>query len=175
MWLPILAEEPNGRHLPGDILEVYWGSAAFIVLVALLAWKAGPAISGALRGRTERIQAELDLARAERQAAEEALAAKDADTPDLDSERARILAEAEETAVKLQEDMVAKASAEADQVRVRGRQEIENQKKQALAEIKDEFARMTRGAAEAIVVEELNDAAQADLIDNYINQVDQLA
>ena len=32
----LAAEAPNGKHLAGDLNEVYWGSAAFFVLMALL-------------------------------------------------------------------------------------------------------------------------------------------
>ena len=141
----------------------------------VLIWKAGPSILAGLRGRTERIQNELDEARADRKAAEEALADKSADTPDLADEEDRLLVEAHQTAAKLKVDLIEKATQDAESIQVRGRNDIEKQKSQALAEVREEFARMTRGAAEAIVVEGLDDNAQSDLIDSYIDQVDQLA
>ncbi len=176
MWYSIIAADaPNGVHLAGDKNEIYWGTAAFVVLMIVLVRKAGPAIMKGLRGRTERIQAQLDDARSEREEAELALQAKTADTPDLAETEDRILVEAHQTAAKLKADMIERATAEAEAIRVRGRQDIENQNKQALAEVRGEFARMTRGAAEAIVVDGLDDGAQGNLIDAYINQVDQLA
>ncbi len=173
-WI-IAADAPNGVHLAGDKNEIYWGTAAFVVLMVVLAKKAGPPIMKGLRSRTERIQAQLDDARTEREEAELALKAKSADTPDLADAEDQMLVEAHQTAAKLKADIIERATIDAEAIRVRGRQDIENQNTQALAEVKEEFARMTRGAAEAVVVDGLDDGAQGNLIDAYINQVDQLA
>src|ERR1700710_1124715 len=53
---------PNGAWFPHDVNEVIWGTIAFVLVMALLVWKAGPAIKKAMNGRTERIQSELDVA-----------------------------------------------------------------------------------------------------------------
>ena len=97
----LAAEAPNGKHLAGDLNEVYWGSAAFFVLMALLVWKAGPAIKKAMAGRTERIRRELADAKAARDEAEAALSVSTADLPDVDAEADRIRTEADETAARL--------------------------------------------------------------------------
>ena len=167
----VAAEGPNGVHIPADVNEVYWGSVAFFVVVGLIWWKARPLIVEALKERTARIETELEEAKAARVDAEAALQASSADLPDVSAEEARIRAEAEATAEKLKADLVAKAEAEAEAIRERGRADVENRRRQARADLTAEVARMTRSSAEAVVRQGLDGGSQADLIDNYINQV----
>lgn len=165
----------NGVHLAGDLKEVYWGSAAFLVLMALIVWKFGPTIKKMVASRPERIKAELDAAKSARAEAEAALTASTADLPDVGSEETRIRDEAVETASRLKADMISKAENDAVALRERGVSDVENMKRQALTDLQDEVATITRDATEAIVTEGLDEAAHAELIENYITQVGQLS
>ncbi len=169
----LAAEGPNGVHLASDINEVIWGSIAFFVLLALVVWKAGPAIKAAISGRTDRIRNELAAAEAERAEAEAALTAKAADVPDVSSEQARIRTEATETAARLKTDMAAKAQTDAAALVARANSDVANQRNQALADMREEVASLTRDATEAVVTDNLDDASQSALIDQYISQVGQ--
>lgn len=173
-FINLLAAEGNGYHLAHDIKEVYWGSAAFFIVVGLIWWKAGPAIKNGLASRTERIEAELADARSRREAAEAALTASTSELPDLSAEETRIRIEAEETAARLKADLIAKAEAEAEGVRERGKADVANRKRQARADLQAEIADATRRAAEDMVRSDLDAGAQSDLIDAYINQVRQM-
>lgn len=170
----IAADAPNGVHLAGDINEVIWGSIAFFVVIGLMVKLAGPAAVKAFRGRTERIEAELADARAERDAAEAALTVSTSDLPDLSVEEDRIRSEASETAARLKADLIAKAQADADDVRARGTVEVDNYRRQAIADLTSEMSELTKNSAEAVVVESLDASAQGDLIEGYIAQVEQL-
>ncbi len=169
----LAAEGPNGRHIPADVNEVYWGSIAFLVLVGLIWWKGGPAIKKGFNGRTERIRDELAAAADERSQAEAALTASSADLPDVSAEEARIRDEANETAARLIADGADRAQADAEALVARARADVDTQRAQALADIREEVARLTRDATEAVVNEQLDAAAQSDLIDQYISQVGQ--
>ncbi len=173
-FINLLAAEGNGIHLAHDVKEVYWGSAAFFIVVGLIWWKAGPFIRNGLASRTERIEAELAEARSRREAAEAALNASTAELPDLSAEENRIRAEAEETATRLKADLIAKAEAEAEGIRERGKADVANRKRQARADLQAEIADATRKAAEDMVRADLDTGAQSDLIDAYINEVRQM-
>ncbi len=175
MAFVIAADAPNGRHIPGDPREVYWGTAAFLVVMGLFFWKGLPAVKDGLAGRTERIRAELDAAKAERAEAEAALTSTVAEQPDLSSEEARIRAEATETAAKLKSDMIARAQVEADGIRERGTAEVSGMRRQAQADLAAEVAEATRRATEDVVREGLDPAAQTDLIESYINRVSEMS
>lgn len=167
------AEGPNGLQLASDINEVIWGSLAFFVLLALVVWKAGPAIKAAISGRTDQIRNEIAAAEAERSEAEAALTAKSADVPDVSVEQGRIRTEATETAARLKTDMAAKATSDAAALVTRANGDVATQRSQALADMREEVARLTRDATEAVVTDSLDPAVQSDLIDQYISQVGQ--
>lgn len=170
----IASEAPNGVHLPGDINEVYWGTVAFLVVVGLLVRFAGPAAVKAFRGRTQRIEAELAEARRQREEAESALTASAADLPDVGAEETRIREEAVAQAARLKADLIAKAESDAAEVRARGTVEVENYRRQAIADLTAQMSDLTKDSAEAVVRDSLDDQSQNDLIENYINQVQQL-
>jgi len=173
MLLPIFAAEgPNGPQLASDINEVIWGSIAFFVVLALIIWKAGPAVVKALNGRTERIQGEFDEAQAARTSAEQALSSTSADAPDIGTESKRIVAEANETATRLRVDTAARAKAEAEAMRERATGDIQNQTRQALADLREEIASLTRESTEALVGEQLDAGSQTSLIDSYIRSLE---
>ncbi len=165
----------NGYQIPHDPREMYWGSAAFFIVVGLIWWKGAPAIKRGLASRTERIEAELADARSRRDAAEAALNASTSELPDLSEEEARIRSEATETAARLKADLIAKAEAEAEGVRERGKADVANRKRQARADLQAEIAEATRLAAEDMVRSDLNLGAQSDLIDAYIDEVRQMS
>lgn len=177
MLLQLMAAvgQENGVHIAADPKEVMWASAAFIVLMIPIVVKGGPAITRVMNQRTERIRNELAGAADARAQAEAALADSKADLPDVASEEARLREEAVQTADRLKADLVAKAHADAAALVERANTDAEVAKRQALADLTDEVARLTRGAAEAVVTESLDANAQDALIEQYITQVGQLS
>ena len=65
----------------------------------------------------------------------------------------------------------AKADAEAASVRERGAAEIAAARERASADLQAELGVKALAAAEAVVRENLDDAAQAQLVEDYINRV----
>ncbi|MEZ5380371.1 MAG: F0F1 ATP synthase subunit B [Microthrixaceae bacterium] len=171
--LAILAagEGGNGFWIPHDVNEVFVGSAAFFIVIGLLYWKAGPAIKAAMAKRGDDIAADLDeaaQAKADAEGERDAIATQLADR---ETEVARIHADAEATAAKVEADLIAKGEAEAKAIRLRGGSDVEVARRQARADLQAELARLSLGAAEAVVAESLDDSTQADLIDQYIAQL----
>lgn len=165
------AEEPNSFFLPGDINELYWGTAAFLIVLALIIWKVFPLIGRGLRTRAESVEEELA-------AAEQAQADADAEAEELlsklgdaDADAARIVEEATATAANVKEESEVRARADAEDLRARVTAEIDGARAQAAAEIRVELADQAVEAAEAVVRDNLDDAAQAQLIEQYITQV----
>lgn len=161
----------NGPILPHDINEVIWSSLAFLVVMALLVWKAGPAIKDGWNGRIERISNELDEAEAARTEGEAKLADVQGRIANADAERDRILAEARQTADALKAQLVAKAEADATDLKARAAADVESSKAQLLADLQTEVGQLALGAAEAVVANNLDAATQADLVEAYITKV----
>jgi F-type H+-transporting ATPase subunit b len=169
--LALLAEEGNGYWLPHDNNEVIWGTIAFLIVVGLLVWKAGPAIKAAIAARPARIAAELETAAAARATAEQSFADVKAALADSDKEAARIIEEARETASKVGADIVARAHTDAAAIKERGNVEIISARRQAQADLTAEVSRLALGAAEKVVESNLTDATQQALVESYISQV----
>jgi F-type H+-transporting ATPase subunit b len=171
MFAALLAEKGNHWWLPHDINEVIWGTIAFLIVIGLLVWKAGPAIKTGLAKRPERIKGELDVAAANRAEAEARLADVKSAVADSDKEKERIVAEARETATKLTADTIARANSEAAAIRERAVTELASARRQAQADLTAEVSRLALGAAEKVVASNLTDSTQQSLIESYISQV----
>lgn len=167
----ILAEAGNGTWLPHDPWEVLWGSVAFLIIAFVLVKKAGPLVKKGFVGRSERIEATLDGASSDRRTAEAERDATKAALADSDSEAARIVAEARETATKVRADLIARAEADAAAIRERGTAEIGSARRSAQADLTAEVSRLAAGAAEQVVHANLDDTTQQSLIESYIAQV----
>ncbi|HVQ21993.1 MAG TPA: F0F1 ATP synthase subunit B, partial [Candidatus Saccharimonadia bacterium] len=137
-------------------------------MVALIVWKAGPFIKKAMLDRTARISTELSDAEGDRTGAEAERDRITASLADSDSESARIVEEARQTADRLTIDLEAKAHADAALLRERAAADLDATRRQAVADLTSEVSRLALGAAEQVVHGNLDDAAQQQLIEQYI-------
>jgi F-type H+-transporting ATPase subunit b len=153
------------------IKEIFIGGAAsLIVFVAL--WKfAGPAIAKSMRDRTARIQGELDGAAeaqvdADRQAAEIRTA-----LGDIDGERQRLFAEADMQAEAILTDGRVRLDQEIAELHARADADIATASSRSGDELRSEIGRHASASIERVVAESLDDAAQQDLIESFIQRV----
>lgn len=170
-WIIFAAEEPNSWLLPGDINEVYWGSAAFFIVLGLYLWKGLGPTKAFFANRTKGI--EDDLAAADRATAEaaELRAEQERAFANVDDEAAAIVAEGRNRAEALEADLRRRAETDVEEAKQRARIEIEASKTQALADLRAEVAARTVTAAEAVVDNSLDDDTHRQLIEQYISQV----
>lgn len=176
MYALLLAAEEghsssNGYLFPHDMNEFYWGLAAFICIIALLGWKVLPLVKKGMAGRSAKIAAQLEQAEAQRKAADAEVAALTASLSGAGEESARLVADARSRATQITADLKAKAEADVAEAKRRAHVEIEASKAQSLADLRAEVLAMTVTATEAVVGANLDAATQADLIEQYIQQV----
>lgn len=169
--LVLASEAGNGKWLPHDINEVIWGSIAFFLVFGLLVWKAGPFVKKGLAARPERISGELSAAAEERAQAEAERDRIKAALADSDAEAQRIIAEARESAQFLTQDTEQRAQREAEEHRVRAAADLDTTRRQATGDLTSDVSRLALGAAEKVVVGQLDDATHQQLIEAYIAQV----
>lgn len=167
----LASEGGNSFILPHDINEIIWGSSAFLIVMGLLIWKGGPAIRDAWNGRIDRIASEISDAEQVRTEAEASLAEVQSRIANADVERQRIHAEATETAAALKAQIAARTETDAEELRVRGLADAESSKSQVVADLQAEIAALAVGAAEAVVVRNLDGDTQAQLIDAFIRDL----
>jgi F-type H+-transporting ATPase subunit b len=176
--IPILIEggSPDDcQEAPSPILpeanEIIWGSISFFLLL-LLMWKfALPAVKEGMNNRTERIRSDLDTAETAKVEAVEVLDGYKAQLADAKGEAARIIEDARQSADALKKDQETRLQTELAEARARAAADIEAAKAQATADLRGELADLAVGAASAVVNKNLDPAAQAQLIEDYINSV----
>ncbi len=175
----VLAAEDSGHHEPEthspiwpESAEMIYGGIAFVV-VMLLFWKLGVfRMAGqALKNRTAKVQKELDDSAAARNAAQgEASQIRQA-AGDIESERARLLAEADADAVALLADGRARLETEVADLEARAVADIAAAAGRGSDELHAEIARLSAAASERLVASVLDDAAQNELIEAFIAKV----
>ncbi|QGG94599.1 F0F1 ATP synthase subunit B [Actinomarinicola tropica] len=162
-------EAPN-PVLP-ELNELIWIGIAFIVLLALGMKFAYPAVASAMEARSEKIRSDLEAAERTRLDAEAEAEKYRASLGDAQAESARILDEARTSAESVRAERLAAAESEAAEIKAKAVADAEQIKAQALADLRSEVVALAVGAAEQVVQRNLDAAAQAELIENYINQV----
>ncbi len=173
-FLMLAAEEVhhvNGKFLPGDIKEFYWGLISFSIVFGILAWKVFPIVGKALTDKSQAIADELaaaDKAQADADAVAAALLAK---LGDADADAEAIVTEAKSTAVTMVSEGKAKAETDAAALKTRATADIANTAAQATAELRNELSLQALAAAEAVVKNSLDEATHRSLIDSYIDQI----
>jgi F-type H+-transporting ATPase subunit b len=146
--------------------ELLFGSIASIIIFALLWWKAGPIIVKAMRGRTERIQAELDGAAAETESATIRQA-----VGDIGAERTRLLAEADVHAAALLTDGRARLEAEIVELHAKADADIAALANRGGDELRSEIGHVAAAAADRIVEQTIDAETQQRLVEDFISRV----
>jgi F-type H+-transporting ATPase subunit b len=151
--------------------ELIWGGLSFTVLLVLM-WKfALPGVKKAMEARTERIRADLDQADHAKSEAENVLDQYRAQLADAKSEAARIIEEARQAADAIKRDQEQRLQTELAEMRARAQADVEAAKAQAIADLRSEVAQLAIRAAELVVQKNLDPTTQAELVENYINQL----
>lgn len=168
-------EVDDCQEAPSPILpawnEVIWGGLAFLVLLVLM-WKfALPSVRSMMEQRTERIREDLEKAEQAKTEAEAVKAEYDRQLADSRAEGARIVEEARQAADQVRHDLIARAEADAAEVRQRAQQDVNLATDRAMADLQGRVAELSIDLAERVVERNLDHDTQIALIESYINEV----
>jgi F-type H+-transporting ATPase subunit b len=153
-----------------ETAEIIYGGLASIIIFALLAKFAGPAIKKGLAGRTEKIQKELDSAAADKASATAEAASIRQAKGDINAERERLLAEADAQVEQLTADFNTRLDEEVAELNARALADIETAKGRQSDELRAEISRLSSTAAERAVVESIDEATHQQLIESFIQK-----
>ncbi len=153
------------------VKELLPATLASIIVFSLLYWKAGPIIKKSFSDRTAGIQKQLDDAAAAKAAAVGEAARIRQAQGDIDAERARLYAEADAQAEALLADGRTRLAAEIAELEARADADIASAAGRGSDELRTEIAKHSSAAVDAIVRDTLDDAAQQELIENFIARV----
>jgi F-type H+-transporting ATPase subunit b len=154
--------------------EIVIGAVAFAVLFGLLAKFAFPAIKKGLDDRANTIASDLKRAEEAKLEAEDVLAEYRKQLADARSESAKIIEEGRRTADEMRKELLAKAEADAEQIREDGKRDIEAAKSQVSAELRGQVAAMSVDLAGRVIAKNLDTAGQQQTIDDFLAEVEAL-
>lgn len=167
----LAAEGPNGKFLPGDIWEFYWGTFAFLIILGLMIWKGLPIAKKALSDGQAAAVAEATAAQTAAAEARARIAETTSQLGDANAESQRIVAEANETAQQLRVDGATRTQQLVDDMWAKAQGDVTAMQTQAQADIQSDVAGQAIGAAEQVVRSSLDDSRHASLIDDYISKL----
>lgn len=151
-----------------SIGTVAWATISFLLVLLILRKMAWGPIVNSLKEREEGIARALN----EADKAREEMARLKSGNEDLlrqaREERDQILREAKAIGDKMRSDAQQRANTEAERLITVARVEIENQKKAAIAELKNQVATLSIDIAEKIVREKLNDAERQKALNHSL-------
>jgi F-type H+-transporting ATPase subunit b len=164
-------ERVTSHWLFPEAAEIIYGGLASLIIFAALAKFALPAAKKGFAARTERIQKELDDAAAAKAAAATEAAGIRQAKGDIESERSRILAEADAQAAAMLEDGRARLAAELADLETKAVADIEAARGRSGDELRAEISRLSTAAVDHVVTGSLDDATHQELIENFIRRV----
>ena len=166
-------EDPSQTHhwlLPETAEIVYGGIASCIIFFGL--YKFGwPMIVKSMNARTARIQKDLDGAADARSKSETDAAGIRTALGDIESERRKILAEADAQATAILADGRARLLKEAAELEVKASADLAAARGRSGEELRGEIARLSSAAISSAVVASLNERTQQELIESFIKGV----
>lgn len=151
--------------------EIIWGGLAFLVVLFVLLKFAFPALKKGLKSREDKIREDLEAAERARSEAEAEAAQYRAQLGDARGEAGRIIEEARQAADEVRKDLIARAEADAAEVRQRAQEDARLASERALADLQRRVSELSIELAERIVQRNLDRDTQLALIESYINEV----
>jgi F-type H+-transporting ATPase subunit b len=149
----------------------FWQSLIFLLLLFLLKKFAWKPILDALHQRETTIKDSLEQAKLAREEMQRLTAKNDTIIKEAKMERDAILRDARELKDKIVAESKVIAQNEANKIIEIAKVSIENEKKSAITELKNQVASISIDIAEKVLTKELSDKkAQTELINNLVKQ-----
>jgi len=151
---------------------IFWQLVIFLLVLFLLAKFAWKPILVALRDREDSIDQALRMAEQAKLDMQNLKAGNEKLLAEARHERDQMLKEGQNIANQIVEKAKTDATEEANRIALQARESIQQEKNQALAEVRNTAAQLSVDIAERLLRRELADpAAQQQLVDEYLKDV----
>jgi F-type H+-transporting ATPase subunit b len=151
--------------------EIFWGTVSFVILFAIMAKFAFPAVNKLMQARTERIRNNIDEAQTVRDEAEQILSDYQRQLADARNESNRIIEEARQAAEQLRQDMVRRADEEVAELRRRNAEDLQIAQERAISQLQSQVRNLAIELAEKVVGQNLDRDRNLRLVDQYIAEL----
>ena len=153
-----------GINLPGFL----WHTLNFVVLVFLLSRVLYKPVVRMLDERRERVRESMEQAEQVRQEAERASQEREAQLADTRRQIQQMLAQATQTAERIQSEARQDAQQQAQRIVERAQQEAQAERAQSMAQLRREVAGLAVMAAERVISRNLDEQAHRQLVEEFL-------
>ena len=169
---PLFAQE-HAESANVDLLSpsgglMFWTLLIFIVLFFVLSRTAFGPITEAVEARERALQEAIDQAKADREAAAKILAEHTSQLEGARAEAQRIIAEGRAVGDKLRAEMLEETRTQQQDMLDRARREIETEKKNAIAELREEAVDLALAGASKVIEKNLDDPTNRKLVESFL-------
>lgn len=154
----------------GTIIWTLITFGVLLVLLRLVAWKP---VLGLLEERERAIQSSLDEAKQAREEAERQLQKGRESLKQARQEMAAVIEKGQKEAERVRQDLMEKAERDAGETRKRGLEEIQREKRAAVAEIRSAAVDLAVSAAGRIVTSSMDEQTQRKLASDFLAQIEE--
>lgn len=144
----------------------------FLILVAILTKVAYKPLMQALADRQAKIADSLEMAEQEKQAAEKLKQEYLAQLAEARTQAQTIVEKAAKLAEQTKEEILKEAREESSRLLKATQEEIAREREQAIAELKCEVVTLAVAAASKIIAQNMDEQANARIVDDFINNLD---
>ena len=166
------AAAAEGGLLDVNVGLMFWTILIFLAVLAILYWKAFPAILGAVEAREARIEELLAAARRDRDEASRLLEEQRTRHEELRAQVQEMLAEGRTAGERMREEMVAEARQEQQAIVERARREIEQEAARAMAEVRAQAVDLSIAAASKLVQKDLDQEGNRRFVREFLDRLE---
>lgn len=152
----------------GNIIIVTGSFVLLLLLIKVFAWQQ---ITGIFSARSEKISSDIDGAEIARQKAEELANKRELELSNAKNEGIQIIEDAKGVGQNKSQQIITSAHEEANRIKDKANQDIEQSKAEALASVKGDVADLSVLLAEKILNKQLDKESQSQLIDTYLDKL----
>lgn len=152
--------------------KIFWEIANFLVLIILLYRFLYKRVLAVIDARREKINSDLTGAENAKQEANKLLHEYNAKLADAKSEADEIIKVAEKRANNRREEILETANEDAQKIKDRAMGEIQQAKRQALSQLRDEVSGISLMIAEKLMKESIDAEKHQALVLEFIDQLD---
>ena len=166
-------ESHGGSSAPNPLVQLdpglfIWTILTFIVLFLVLAKFAWRPLLAALKNREDQIKTALQNAEQAKDELDKITIKSKAITDEAREEAKVILSQAKASSDKIKQEMLSKATEEADKIRIEAENKIKIEKDKAVDEIKTRVVDLTFAITEKIIKKNISSKENKNLIEEYL-------
>jgi len=173
----VAQEAPGGPEHPGRTLVglqlnlMFWTLAIFLILFFILRRFAFGPITAAVEAREKALEAAIDAAKADREAAAALLAKHQAQIDAARGEAQKLIADGRSVAEKMRGDLLEQTRREQQDMLERARREIDSEKERAIAQLRREAVDLALAGASKVIEQNLESAKNRQLVESYLSSI----